>query len=241
MPPARLGVGAMSSEAFSYWKPGGDEERQIRVFISHRWGGDRELYTRVLETLRSQGHAIQDISLSEELQMRGPRGGDLPKMEIQAEVAARIYTADLLIAPSKPAVSRSDWVTWEVQLAAVGYGVPILFVKEAEARYNSRLVSEVAAIGAPHALAVRTTESIVRAAIQLVNGRPVWGFREAEPDPTLRFRGPPRAVRDSVLKRFPLTPRLAALAQTPPPVKPSIWDRLTGKAKSGEEGAGSSA
>ena len=218
-----------TTQPLVYWKPG-EEERQIRVFISHRWGKDRDLYDNMLRTLRSQGHGIQDISLSEDLKMQGPRGGDLPRMEIQAEVAARIYTADLLIAPSRPAAGKSDWVTWEVQLAAVGYGVPILFVKESEARYNSSLVSQVAAIGVPHALAVRTTESVVRAAIELVNGRPVWGFREREPDPTIRYRGPLQTMRESVLRRFPLQPRLAAINE-PTPQRATFWEKLTGRGK----------
>ena len=78
---------------FAYWKPG-SEERYIHIFMSHRWGQDRELYEQVLSKLRSQGHCIDDVSLNERQQIAGPRGGDVAELNVQAEVAARIFTAE---------------------------------------------------------------------------------------------------------------------------------------------------
>jgi hypothetical protein len=218
----------MSSVPLTYWTPG-QEERQTRIFVSHRFGRDEALYDSVVDALRRQGHAIQDISLSDDRKVTGPRGGHLPRLEVQAEVAARIYTCDLLIAPSRPGTTRSEWVTWEVQLAAVGYGVPVLFVEEKDSRYHASLVSQIADLGLPHAVAGRTTAEIVRNAIALIGGRPQWDVRQSETDPTKRFRGPPQAARDSVLRRFPFQARLAAPDAPITPTSASFWDRLTGK------------
>jgi len=37
----------MDTQPFEYWKPG-SEERQLRLFISHRWGHDEDLYASVI-------------------------------------------------------------------------------------------------------------------------------------------------------------------------------------------------
>ena len=138
----------MTTAAFEYWQPG-SEERQLRIFVSHRFGKDEELYNQVFRALEGNGFSVQDMSLSSSQAMSGPRGGDLPRLNIQAEIAARIYTSDALIAPSRPGVTRSDWVSWEVQLAAIGYGLPILFVREQSHQRQTRWVSEIADLGLP--------------------------------------------------------------------------------------------
>jgi hypothetical protein len=201
MPPA------VPPEPFQYWTPG-SEDRAIRVFISHRYASDRALYDTVIDKLQRQGHAIQDLSLNEQQQLQGPNGGEVPEMSLQAVIAARIYSADLLIAPSRPRTSRSEWLVWEVQLAAISYGVPVLFVNEPGLVNQTRLVSEIARLGLPYAVCGQVSEEIVRKAIDLVKGRPDWAVRQEETDPSLRFRGPPPAARDTVMRQFPYTPRL---------------------------------
>lgn len=216
----------MATAPFEYWQPG-SEERQLRIFISHRFGKDQDLYDQVIRALESNGFSVQDMSLSVEQVMAGPRGGDLPKLNIQAEIAARIYTSDALIAPSRPAVTRSQWVSWEVQLAAIGYGLPILFVNERGQQRRTRLVSEVANLELPHSVSERSSQAIVEKLIKLINGRPTWAMRQDETDTNLRFRGPPAFARADVLKRFPFHPRL-------PPVefarsaKRGFWSFLSG-------------
>jgi MTH538 TIR-like domain (DUF1863) len=218
----------MSSAPLSYWKAG-QEDRETRIFISYRYDGDEALYDGVLAALTSQGHAIQDISLNKEDLLTGPRGGDRPKMEVQAEVAARIFTADLLIAPSRPAAGKSEWVTWEVALAAIGYGVPVLFVKEQDLTNNTWMVQEIRQLNLPHRVAERSTADIVRNAIDLIGGRPRWAVRQEEPDQTKRFRGPPQRVRDRVLAKFPYKPRLAAGPDAAPAGKGGLFGLFKGK------------
>ncbi|MGE3251430.1 MAG: TIR domain-containing protein [Hyphomonadaceae bacterium] len=185
---------------FAYWEPG-SEERYIRIFMSHRWGQDRELYEQVLSKLRSQGHCIDDVSLNESQQIAGPRGGDVPDLNVQAEVAARIFTADIVIVASRPGIARSDWVMWELRIAAIGYGVPILFLDFDGQQRRAAIVAEIASLKLQHDVCQPLVTEIVPCVIQLVGGRPIWGMRLKEPDPNLRFRGPP--LLDGVSKKLP--------------------------------------
>jgi hypothetical protein len=216
----------MTTAPFEYWQPG-SEERQLRIFISHRFGKDQELYDQVIRALESNRFSVQDMSLSAEKAMSGPRGGDLPKLEVQAAIAARIYTSDAVIAPSRPAVTRSNWVSWEVQLAAIGYGLPILFVNEKGQQRSTRLVSEVADLDLPHDVCERSSQAIVEKLIRLINGRPTWAMRQEETDANMRFRGPPAFARDDVLKRFPFHPRLPPVSYGPT-AKRGFWSFLGG-------------
>ncbi|MEQ1493017.1 MAG: TIR domain-containing protein [Terricaulis sp.] len=213
----------MTSTPRSYWEPG-SEERKLRIFISHRYENDDELYEKVRSALNSQGFDVQDVSLSAKEQMAGPRGGDLPKLEIQANIAARIYTSDILIAPSRVGAGRSEWVTWEVQLAAIGYAIPILFVDHGEDQQRrTALVSEVASLGLPHAVCGRVAHEIVPNVIKLVGGRPDWTMRDREDDKVIRYRGPLPSARDDVLKKFPFEARLSGYEPAAPEPKRGFW------------------
>lgn len=214
----------MSAAPLTYWKPG-SEERQLRIFISHRYGKDKDeaLYEGAIRAL-NHNFSVQDISLSAQQYMAGPRGGELPKLSVQAEIAARIYTSDVLIAPSRVASSRSQWVTWEVQLAAIGYGVPILFVNEGkDQKLRTALVSQVHDLGLPYRISNRETSDIVRGVTELVDARPNWTMRQTENDAFTRFRGPPLKARDDVLKRFPFQPRLPSTPEPPESPKRGFW------------------
>jgi hypothetical protein len=188
----------MPTSQFEYWQPG-DEERKIRVFVSHRYGQDQALYDEVFQALHRNSVAVQDVSLSEQQVLRGPRGGRFSRLQVQAEIAARIYTSDILIAPSRVGAGRSEWVTWEVQLAAVDYGIPILFISQTNQIRRTSLVAQVSDLGLPHAVAQPNAPSIVSRLTHLVDGHPKWGFRTEENNPQVRFRGPPKTARDSVL------------------------------------------
>jgi len=115
-------------------------------------------------------------------------------------------------------------VTWEVQLAAIGYAVPILFVDHDEDQQRrTALVSEVAALGLPHAVCGRDAREIVPNVIRLVGGRPNWTVREREDDTVIRYRGPPASARDDVLKKFPFEARLRPVDLEPTKPKGGFW------------------
>lgn len=215
----------MTTSTFEYWQPGSGEERQLRIFISHRYGSDQALYDEVITAVEKNGFSVQDISLSVAQVLAGPRGGKLPEMIVQAEIAARIYTSDIVIAPGRPAISRSSWVTWEVQLAAIGYGIPILFVIQRDQIKRSRLVAEIADLKLPHRACNPNIHEVARNVAELVkNSRPVSSMRREEPDDTIQFRGPTRAALDEVLRKHPFRPRLPpAPPPTQPPPKRPFW------------------
>lgn len=200
----------MSTPTLRYWKAGqpNTEDRKIRIFISHRFEADSSLYDQSIAQLRSQGHGIEDLSLNVERLIQGPRGGQLPALEVKAQVAARIYTSDILLAPARPATSRSEWLGWEIELAAVGYSLPVLFIKEPEFEYNARIVGEIQGLALRTAIAERRPEDIVRKTIELIGGRPTWDMRFEEPNASTRFRGPPSAQLQQVMRLFPFQPRI---------------------------------
>lgn len=218
----------MTTAPLIYWKPG-SEERRLRIFISHRFGHDESLYNEVISSLNRSGFSVQDMSLAEWQIITGPRGGARPRLEVQAEIAARIYTSDVMIAPSAAGVSRSRWVTWEVELAAVGYGIPILFVNKRNQTLNTSLVKQVAALGLPFAACDPEAHEIAYNVAKLVDGRPYWAMRQEETDQTIRFRGPPRSARDDVLRTFPFQPRLVDPDPLPPPPKRGFWGFFSGR------------
>ncbi len=220
----------MPSRTFEYWSPE-EGERRLRVFISYRYGGDQALYDQVLKALEIRsGFPVQDVSLPASQILAGPRGGRLTKLKIQSEIAARIYTSDVLIAPSRPAVGRNEWVTWEVQLAAIGYGVPILFVNQrSDQKYKTKLVSQIDDLDLPSRACNPDASEIARNIAELVNPRPSWTMRKEESEPTIRFRGPPRAALDDILLKLPLTSRFTLPEQPPPSTaKLSSWWPFSG-------------
>jgi hypothetical protein len=219
----------MTTATFEYWRPGIGEERQLRIFISHRYGGDKPLYDKVIDALNRSGISVQDISLSAEQVLRGPRGGRLSKMEVQAEIAARIYTSDVVVAPSRPAISRSEWVTWEVQLAAIGYGIPVLFVSEQNQR-RTRLVSDLNKLGLDYRVCNPVVQEIIRGVAELArNPRPTWAMRQEEADAKLKFLGPTQRALSDVLRKHPFRPRLAALEARQPAPRRGLWGFISSR------------
>lgn len=216
-----------------YWRAGSEEERQLRVFISHRYGEDKALYDGVIDALNREGFSVQDMSLTEDRRKKGPRGGDLPPLAIQAEIAARIYTSDVVIAPSRPATSRSWWLTWEIQTATIGYGIPILFVKERGLVRQTQMVAQVAALGLPHRVSDPDRSLIVRNVAELVKDtRPTRAVRLEETDPTIEFRGPTRAALDAVMAKAPYHPRLPPPnSPAPEPPKGPFWNGWFGRGR----------
>jgi hypothetical protein len=207
---------------FEYWKPGGEEERHLRVFISHRYTKDEKVYDEVIAGLIREGFAVQDLSVRENEQIKGPMGGELPDMAVMSEIAARIFTSDILVAPSRVGAGLSPWVAWEVQLAAVGYGLPILFVNEPGQQRSASMVSQVQKIKVTSKSCEPTTQQIVRSIIELIGGRPRWSVRLEEHDRALHYRGPPKAARDSVMLAFPFRPSLPSV-DLPARAKRGFW------------------
>jgi len=197
----------MTSATLPYGKAG-DDDRRIRVFISHRFEADKTLYDEVLAKLKSQGHGIEDMSLNVERLVKGPQGGRRPILEVKAQIAARIHTSDILLAPARPATTRSQRLSWEIELASVGYGLPVLFIKEPDIDYSTRFVTEIQGLELSHAIAERRPEDIIQKMLKLIGGRPTWDMRFDEQAPNRKFRGPPPEQLTKVMALHPFQSRL---------------------------------
>lgn len=164
--------------------------------------------------------------------MSGPRGGKLSTLKVQSEIAARIYTSDIVIAPSRPAIARASWVTWEVQLAAIGYGIPILFVNERGLKNQAKLVTEVSALGLAHRACNPEKQDIVKNVVRLAgDSRPNWAMRPKETDRFFQFRGPTSSALDDVMKKHPFRPAIASFDPPQAPPKRPRWSPFPARPK----------
>ena len=80
----------------------------------------------------------------------------------------RCRASDVFIAPSGVAVSWSQWLTWEIQTATVGYGIPALFVGKNDQKNTAQLVSDMAKVGLNTRVCDRNTRAIVASVAELV-------------------------------------------------------------------------
>jgi len=166
--------------------------RRLRVFVSHRWKEDGELH-RILRT-DFENFQIEDMSLSEDRRMLGARGGMVDEIRIKRELAARIYASDILIAPStkaalKPRKVRSegeyveietDWISWEIQIAAICFNIPVLFVDtRVNLKRRNALYNKLKAEGANVGVALATADDILMK-IDALFDQKILEYRDAE-------------------------------------------------------------
>ena len=196
----------MTQNFFQYWEPG-ETYRRIRIFFSHRYGDDERLYEETLERLRLTGYAVQDLSLTEDQKIQGPRAGKVSELRISREISARIYSSDILIAPSSKAIAGSDWISWEIELASICYNVPVLFVdRRPDVKRRTSLLSELRDAGAKVDCAEPNALSIANSLARLA-GSSYRAVSFEEADERSLFRGPLRPTLHQVMKRFPYQPR----------------------------------
>ena len=152
------------------------QRRSLRVFVSHRWDGDAGLHDFMTSDFNE--FEIDDLSLDKSRRLEGVRGGTLDELEIKQEIAARIFGADVVIAPStkaalKPkrtkvdgeyAVQNTDWISWEIEIAAVCFNIPVVFVDHKEGlQRRNRLYRRLKEVGAKVITAVASKDQIITA------------------------------------------------------------------------------
>lgn len=186
----------------SYWEKGSG--RKLRVFMSHRWGDDEPLYSSVFDELKNMGFEFEDTSLSKKSGITGPRGGAVNDLKLSREIAALIYSSDVLVAPSRRGAGQSDWVAWEVELAGVCYSIPVLFVDhDNDVERRNFLVSGLRTADARCDVAKPNAYDIAFSISRLVNTTPYKGIIEEAPDDKTLYRGPIQATLKEVMKRHP--------------------------------------
>ncbi len=196
------------------WRAG-RRARPLRVFFSHRYDYGVALYQAVIAGLQNQFTIVEDLSLTQEQQLTGPRGGQVNDYSIAREVASRIYTSDVVIASARVGNGLSEWVSFEVELAAIAFSVPVLFIEEPGTQRYASMVTKLQNIGAKCAVAeiiaeptgYRQTETtkIVGAIARLVKP-PVF---RAPPAPGIvkdmrtAWRGPNPSRLQGVMRQWP--------------------------------------
>jgi hypothetical protein len=187
-----------------YWTEG--ERRKLRVFMSHRWDtDDAELYETVIKHLGEQGYSVQDLSLAQGQKVSGPRGGSVAEMEISREIAARIYSSDILLVPSRVGAGLNDWIKWEVELAAVAYDIPVLLIDHTNDIHRRSFVAELRAINARFEVVGAQALQIAYAVAKLVFP-PFQSVEMKATTPTRLYRGPRPQILHDVMNRFPYEP-----------------------------------
>ena len=191
---------------FNDLEPG--NPRQLRIFISHRHDRHESIYTLALEQMKDHFGELQDLSVPEDAQIKGPRGGFLNDIDMRTRLTARIYSSDILIAPSTVAVGISEWTSFEIELAAFAFSLPILFVKEPDQQKNAALASYVME-NCDRCMEVEMMEdSIADAVIQLMaREKPKSQVDVGQFTDELRDRRTPfSGALDDVMSEFPYLP-----------------------------------
>lgn len=167
--------------------------RQLRVFISHRWGQHRGLYERTTSELRASFGAFQDLSIPEGKGIFGPRGGYLEDFDIKSQMAARIFSSDLVICPSRVSMGTGakSSTAYEIELAAVAYSVPIIFLRETNQIRHVRFLKQAKKLKLQHIVANIDEDELTPAVKKFV-------------------------AKDTLLRRFPFGRRDAEAIQRSP-------------------------
>jgi hypothetical protein len=187
-----------------YWKEG--ERRKLRVFMSHRWDtDDADLYGKIFKHLGEQGFSVQDLSLAQDQKVSGPRGGSVADMKISREIAARIYSSDILLVPSRVGAGLSDWIKWEVELASIAYDIPVLLIDHTNDIQRRSFVAELNAINARFEVVGAQALEIAYAVATLVFP-PYQAVEVKATAPTRLYRGPRPQILHDVMNRFPYEP-----------------------------------
>jgi hypothetical protein len=197
-------VGGPEQARLEYWREG--ERRKLRVFMSHRWDTeDTELYEAVIKRLREQGYSVQDLSLAQGQKVSGPRGGSVAGMTISREIAARIYSSDILLVPSRVGAGLSDWIVWEVELASIAYDIPVLLIDHSNDMQRRSFVAQLKAINARFEVVGPQALEIAFAVANLVFD-PHQAVETKATAPTRLYRGPQQQILDQVMVHFPYEP-----------------------------------
>lgn len=196
------------------WRAG-VRARPLRVFFSHRYDYGVALYQAVIAGLQSQFSIVEDLSLTEDQQLTGPRGGMVNDYVVAQEVASRIFTSDIVIASARVASGRSEWVVFEVELAAIAYSIPVLFIEEPGTQRYTSMVQKLQHLGAkcevaeiiPEPTGYRQTETtkIIAAIARLVKP-PVFRAPIAPgvvKDMRTAWRGPGARRLEGVMRHWP--------------------------------------
>ncbi len=102
----------------------------LKIFFSHNYekddGAVLELVRRVREFASLEEDA--DHTIYKNQVFKGPRGGDLPDLKLKRKIADRIRRCHVIMCPNSKTIANNDWINWELEIGAIGFRKPVLFV-----------------------------------------------------------------------------------------------------------------
>ncbi|HVZ99983.1 MAG TPA: hypothetical protein VG841_06685 [Caulobacterales bacterium] len=184
------------------WRPG--QGRRVRLFFLERWGREEALYADVIVELTKMGFSIEDLSLAKG---RAAFAEDGEEAGMRGEMAARIYSSDVLIAPLKHFSGPRDWAAWSVELAGLCYSVPVMLVElEEHAERRRKLVRPLQAVNARCDVARPQAFDIAFAIARLLQRSPHQAIPDRAGDSRTLYRGPQRSALSEVMRLHPHRP-----------------------------------
>ena len=103
--------------------------KPTQIFISHRYKKDQRFLAAIKGRLEDHVR-IDDGSLTKEQMLSGPRGGKVPGFEVKKEIFDRISQSDVVICRNTSSITNNEWISWEIDTAAIALKKPILFVDD---------------------------------------------------------------------------------------------------------------
>lgn len=178
--------------------------RRLRVFISHRWEQHKADYREVQKQLSEKFGKVQDLSITSDRQLKGPRGGNLEQLQLMSEMAARIFSSDIIISPSNVGMGRSRHTQFEIQTAAVAYSVPIIFLRQRGQIRSAAFVRQAERLGIRHSVADFENGELISAVQSFVTKDTLLKRVPVERLATeFAHRGPDPSTLHSVLTNHP--------------------------------------
>lgn len=103
--------------------------KPTQIFVSHRYDQDQIFVAEIRDRLADHV-SIDDGSLTEEQMLAGPRGGKVPDYAVKREICERMRRSDIVLCRNTPSITNNDWISWEIDTAAIALQKPILFVDD---------------------------------------------------------------------------------------------------------------
>lgn len=103
--------------------------KRTQIFVSHRYDEDQSFLTEIRERLGDHV-IIEDDSLTREQMIAGPRGGKAPDYSVKQEICERIRRSDVVLCRNTSSITNNDWISWEIDTAAIALQKPVLFVDD---------------------------------------------------------------------------------------------------------------
>ena len=117
--------------------------RRPRIFISHVWGRHDDFADKIKKLINEEFTEVDDLSVYETMPETDTNYKSLENLLLKSKIAARIFASDIVIASIDSAVSQSQWVRSELELAAIAYTKPILLVDDSKLNRRTTLRSEI--------------------------------------------------------------------------------------------------